>query len=110
MPPIDAFLTTPVGSVCASTAANAQIAEGEWNRVAPAREKRGFSAAPSLSVRPTGAGISVVLRYVTRANERFEVRARIYRAVVDLLRKKQIPEAAITSAPPAEAKPATSKT
>jgi small-conductance mechanosensitive channel len=76
------------------TAANAQIAEGEWNRVAPAHEKRGLTAAPSLSVRPTGAGISVVLRYITRANERSEVRARIYHAVVDLLRKQRIPEPA----------------
>jgi small-conductance mechanosensitive channel len=88
------------------TSANAQIAEGEWNRVAPSYEKRTFSAAPSLSVRPNGAGINVVLRYITRANERFEVRARIYRAVVDLLRKKQIPEAVAGSAAP---KPTVSK-
>jgi small-conductance mechanosensitive channel len=80
------------------TEANAKIAEGEWDRVASAHEKRAFSAAPSLSVRPTGSGITVVLRYITRANERFEVRARIYKAVVDLLRKKQIPESAV--APP----------
>ncbi len=33
-----------------------------------------------------------MLRYITRANERYEVRARLYRDVVDLLRKKQIPE------------------
>jgi small-conductance mechanosensitive channel len=88
------------------TSANAQIAEGEWNHVAPSHEKRAFSAAPSLSVRPTGAGINIVLRYITRANERFEVRARIYRAVVDLLRKKQIPEAVVAPAAP---KPATRK-
>jgi small-conductance mechanosensitive channel len=80
------------------TAANAQQAESEWNRMATAYEKRSFSAAPALSVRPTGAGITVVLRYITRANERFEVRARIYKAVVDLLRKKQIPESAVTTA------------
>jgi small-conductance mechanosensitive channel len=80
------------------TEANAKIAEGEWNRVVSTHEKRAFSAAPSLSVRPSGSGITVVLRYITRANERFEVRARIYKAVVDLLRKKQIPESAV--APP----------
>jgi small-conductance mechanosensitive channel len=82
------------------TEANAKIAEGEWNRVAPAHEKRAFTAAPALSVRPTGSGITVVLRYITRANERFEVRARIYKAVVDLLRKKQIPESAVSPANP----------
>jgi small-conductance mechanosensitive channel len=87
------------------TAENAPIAESEWNRVAPAYEKRSLSAAPAISVRPTGAGISVVLRYITRANERFETRARMYRAVVDLLREKQIPESAVApaSSPPASA-------
>ena len=74
------------------TAANAQLAEGEWRRVA--RANRSFSAAPSMSVRPTGAGVNVVLRYITRANERYEVRARLYRAIVDLLHKKKVPDAA----------------
>ncbi len=83
------------------TAANSEDAGREWNRVAPSSGKHGFSAAPSVSIRPNAAGISVVLRYITRANERFEVRARIYREVVDLLRKKQIPEPAV---PPASAR------
>jgi small-conductance mechanosensitive channel len=96
------------------TAANAQIAEGEWNGMAPVGEKRTISASPALSVRPTGGGIVVVLRYITRAKERFEVRARIYKAIVDLLRKKQIPETAVSPAPssataPAGRKPAPTK-
>jgi hypothetical protein len=74
------------------TAANAQVAESEWHRVA--RANRSFSATPSMSVRPTGAGVNVVLRYITRANERYEVRARLYRAIVDLLHKKKVPDAA----------------
>ncbi|MDR3720669.1 MAG: mechanosensitive ion channel [Candidatus Acidoferrales bacterium] len=74
------------------TSANVSIADTEWNRAAPTYGKRSFSAAPSLSIRPTGAGVSIVLRYITRANERYEVRARLYREVVDLLRKKQSPE------------------
>jgi small-conductance mechanosensitive channel len=82
------------------TAANVQIAEGEWNGMASVGEKRTISAAPALSVRPTGGGIVVVLRYITRAKERFDVRARIYKAVVDLLREKQIPASAVNPAPP----------
>jgi small-conductance mechanosensitive channel len=74
------------------TGANAKLAEGEWNRVASTAGKREFSAAPSLSIRPSGAGVTVILRYITRANERFQVRARLYKEVVDLLRKEQIPE------------------
>ncbi|HTP87120.1 MAG TPA: mechanosensitive ion channel domain-containing protein [Bryobacteraceae bacterium] len=80
------------------TAANAQVAENEWNGVARSYEKRAFSAAPSLSVRPNPMGIAVVLRYIARANERFETRARIYRAVVDVLRKPQGPEPAAPKA------------
>jgi small-conductance mechanosensitive channel len=70
------------------TAANASLAETEWNRVTPAHAKRTFSAAPSMTVRPTPAGVNVVLRYLTRANERHEVRARLYHAIVELLHKR----------------------
>ena len=69
------------------TAKNAQQAEAEWNRVIAGRS---FNAAPSLSVRPTGTGVTVLLRYITRANERFEVRARLYRAIVELLHRRNV--------------------
>jgi small-conductance mechanosensitive channel len=83
------------------TAANAQLAETEWRRVAHAN--RSFSAAPSMSIRPTGGGVNVVLRYITRAGDRHEVRSRIYRALVDLLHKKKIPEVntSVLASPPA---------
>jgi small-conductance mechanosensitive channel len=74
------------------TSANVSTAETEWTRAVPTHGNRAFSAAPSLSIRPTGGGVNIVLRYITRANERYEVRARLYREVVDLLRKKQVPE------------------
>jgi small-conductance mechanosensitive channel len=82
------------------TAANARLAEEEWNRATPAQAKRSFSAAPSLSVRPTALGVNVVLRYITRARERYEVRARLYRAVVELLHKKKIPASATATPSP----------
>jgi len=82
------------------TAANAKTAEDEWNRVATGDAQKSFSAVPSMNVRPTGSGVDVRVRYLTRANERHEVRARLYRAVVDLLRSTNIPESAA-------AKPAT---
>ncbi len=83
------------------TAANAQLAETEWRRVAHAN--RAFSAAPSMSIRPTGGAVNVVLRYITRAGDRHEVRSRIYRALVDLLHKKKIPDAntSVLASPPA---------
>jgi hypothetical protein len=89
------------------TAANAKLAETEWNRLTPSSDKRALSATPSLSVRPTGSGVNIVLRYLTRANERHEVRARLYRAAVDLLHKKQVPEPA---SPVPDPKPAVGRT
>jgi small-conductance mechanosensitive channel len=80
------------------TAKNAELAESEWNRVTASRS---FHATPSLSVRPSSSGISVLLRYITRANERFEVRARLYRALVELLQSKTVPAAAAPTAAPA---------
>ena len=84
----------------AETGHNVQLAADEWNRVAPASGKKPFSAEPSLSVRPAGSGVSVLLRYITRANERNETRAKLYHAIVDLLHGKKIPESAIATPNP----------
>ncbi len=81
------------------TSENARLAEAEWNRVTPSYEKRSFSAAPSISVRPTGSGVNVMLRYITRAGQRYEVRAHLYHAIVDLLHGKAVPKAAAALPP-----------
>jgi hypothetical protein len=41
-------------------------------------------------VRPTTLGVNVIVRYITRAHERHEVRSRLFHCVVELLRSKQI--------------------
>ncbi|MGB0036957.1 MAG: mechanosensitive ion channel domain-containing protein [Candidatus Acidiferrales bacterium] len=82
------------------TAANARLAEQEWERVAPAYASRSFSAVPSMSVRPTVGGVNIYARYITRANERQEVRTRLYRAVVELLHARNVPESAAPKGPP----------
>jgi small-conductance mechanosensitive channel len=74
------------------TAANARLAEQEWERVAPSSTKRSFTADPSMTVRPSGEGVNVLVRYITRASERQEVRTRLYRAVVELLGRRNIQE------------------
>ncbi|HTP43347.1 MAG TPA: mechanosensitive ion channel domain-containing protein [Candidatus Acidoferrum sp.] len=50
--------------------------------------KGSVSTAPSVSVRLEGSGISILVRYLTRAPERQEVRARLYRALIELLRQE----------------------
>lgn len=82
------------------TGANARLAGEEWNRVESSYGKRLFSAEPSLSVRPTASGVTVLLRYITRANVRHETRAKLYRAIVDLLHGKNFPESAIAALNP----------
>ena len=76
------------------TKANAEVAEKEWDRVTPGYAKKTFSAVPSLSVKPAGSGVDIRVRYLTRANERHDVRGRLYHSVVELLREQEIPETA----------------
>jgi len=71
------------------TAANARQAEEEWTRVVPVYAKRKFSAEPSMSVKPVNGGVGVTVRYITRVRERQEVRARLYREIVDLLHQPE---------------------
>lgn len=80
--------------VADETAENVRIAEGEWDRVAPYYVKKSFSAVPAMSIRPVGSGVAVSVRYITRASERYQVRAKIYRAVVELLHNRPEPEPA----------------
>ena len=68
-----------------ATKGNADAAKHEWERVTPGYAKAGFSAEPAMSVRPAGGGVEVKLRYLTRANDRHETRAKLYREIVDLL-------------------------
>jgi len=62
--------------------------------VTPTYAQKTFSAVPSLSVTPAGSGVDIRVRYLTRAEERHDVRGRLYKSVVELLREADVPEAA----------------
>ena len=68
-----------------ATQANARLAEDEWRGVARSKELQGFSAEPAVSLRPGADRFEVVVRYITRANERHQMRSRLYQEVVALL-------------------------
>jgi len=68
-----------------ATAAGAREAEDEWQRTTPSRKLTGHSGAPAVNVKPIVGGTEVALRYITRANERYRLRAKLYQAAVDLL-------------------------
>lgn len=75
--------------VTEDTEKNARMAEQEWQRVTQHYGVKAFSAAPSISVRPASLGVEVVVRYITRVQERYEVRTRLYQAIVELLHGKR---------------------
>src|SRR5256885_2005241 len=72
------------------TEANAKLAEKEWERVTHRYGMKTFAATPAVDVRPSGDGVLVIVRYITRANERYEVRSRLYQEIVKLLNRKHM--------------------
>ncbi len=76
------------------TKASAELAEQEWKRATHGYGVQAFSAAPAINMRPTEHGINVVVRYVTQANERHELRTRLYRQIVELMRRPALATAA----------------
>jgi phage FluMu protein gp41 len=78
----DAYATTELirKELKEATAKDSLNAEKEWKRV-----NRHFSTEPSVDMRPGSSGIDLVVRYVTRASERFDVRNRLYERILRLL-------------------------
>ena len=74
--------------VAEATAESARLAEQEWQRAIPAQRGKKFSGAPGINVKPVVGGVEIAVRYITRANERFQLRARLYQSAVDLLGQK----------------------
>ena len=67
------------------SAENSRQAEQEWRRGASDYGVQSFSAAPSISVRPAGSGINLMVRYITRAQQSYETKTRLYREIARLL-------------------------
>jgi small-conductance mechanosensitive channel len=67
-----------------ATADGARQAEREWKGAAKSRDMS-VSAAPAINVKPVIGGVEISVRYITRANERSVLRAKLNHAAVDLL-------------------------
>jgi small-conductance mechanosensitive channel len=74
--------------VVEATAEGAQQAEKEWKGTARSREMSSQTAAPAINIKPVIGGIEIAVRYITRANERYQLRAKLYEAAVGLLGQK----------------------
>jgi small-conductance mechanosensitive channel len=76
--------------VMEATADSSRQAEQEWQRAVPAQRGKAFSGTPGVNVKPVVGGVEISVRYITRANERFMVRAKLYHEAVDLLGSKSV--------------------
>lgn len=71
--------------VLEATAPSASQAEEEWKRASRSRDMSSLTAAPAINVKPVAGGVEISVRYITRASERYQLRAKLYHAAVDLL-------------------------
>ena len=90
------------GAVAAETREGADLADAEWKRVTKQNGLSQFPASPSVNLRPGANGIDVIVRYVTRASERFEMRNRVYERVIALTHKPGAPPAQQIAPPQAD--------
>jgi len=67
------------------TESNTHLADQEWQGVSRRYGVRTFAAQPTVNLKPTDAGVVVLIRYITRPEDRSEVRFRINQEVVKLL-------------------------
>lgn len=76
--------------VLEATAESSKLAEKEWQSVARTKGVANtLTAAPAINVKPVAGGVEIAVRYITRANERYQMRAKLYQSAVDLLGQGQ---------------------
>jgi small-conductance mechanosensitive channel len=85
--------------VVKETAANGRMAEEEWQRATTRYRVQSFSATPAINLRPTGGGVEIHVRYITRAHERQATRAHLYEAIVELLHGKEAQPVSTSAVP-----------
>jgi len=71
------------------TEKNANQAELEWKRGSHGSSLSRFSATAVENLRPSASGTDVLVRYVTRASERFEQRNRLYQKLLEVMRQPE---------------------
>jgi small-conductance mechanosensitive channel len=75
--------------VLEATRETVEQAEKEWKSATASKELGSLSAAPSMNVKPVVGGVQVMVRYVTRASDRYVLRGKLNQAAVELLGKAE---------------------
>ena len=71
--------------VAGATEGQTKQAEREWNSVCARYGTRSFSAGPTVNIRATDSGVTAVVRYITRPEERPAMRNRLSQEIIKLL-------------------------
>jgi hypothetical protein len=71
--------------VLEATSERARQAEQEWLGATKSRNMKALSAEPAINVKPVIGGTEISVRYITCANERSQLSAKLNHALVDLL-------------------------
>ena len=77
-------------AVASEAAPDTSAAQAEWRVAAGSVALGRFSAAPTVDLRPAGSGVDIVVRFVTRATDRFDRRSRLYSTLITILRAQEI--------------------
>ncbi len=80
-------------------------ADLEWRGVTGATGLGQFSSAPTLDLRPAAAGVDLIVRFMTRASERFEHRNQLYERVLQILADGAAPSSAPQASAPQTSAP-----
>jgi small-conductance mechanosensitive channel len=69
----------------------------EWKGAAGNRDIGSFSSEPSINLKPVLGGVELSVRYITQANQRYQLRNKLNQAAVEVLGKRGVAPA--SSAP-----------
>ncbi len=81
----------------AATSESARLAQQEWTGVHRSPGVTTITASPAITIKPVMGGVEIIVRYITHAAERYEVRSKLYSAAVEVLGER--PALAATGAP-----------
>ena len=74
--------------VAEATAEYSKQAEQEWRHATSSIEESGFTATPAVSLKPILGGVEVSVRYITRASDKYKVRAALYHTALELVSRQ----------------------
>ena len=69
------------------TESDSAQASQDWEHVTSQTGARSFSPKPAVNLKPGINGLEVVVRYITRAPQRYAVKSKLFQVIVDLLHK-----------------------